>query len=1392
MSTGPGFSDDLVRRLPLPLAQLYRRAHAAPRPRERHLEGLYLWEAALRLLGSVALVRYAALSSRDRKVEEQLARLARPNAGLWWEAVRLLVPILAEHGDPYFARVRTLLFGDAAADMPAVTAVLRELGEGRDTGGPAGALERFFVALVAYRNRELGHGVDWRGSFEQYARVGGLLLQAAAEVFPRLDVLAGCRLLYLANLRGSTEVAPVLDRFELVGEVPVRLEPFVPEPEVTYVPPPPDRLYLMAPDDGPPTLGPFRIRGLLPFDPLVHYDPETGEVFFFNRGQGERPPEYTCYTTGRFTSRRDADVGHLPLLGEVLAIRPPQEAPGPTAADDRGPAQPRRLSPEDTREAAPPVVAEPATAEPVTGAGAGGEPATGEPATAEPGLRRLGEFEVVGELGRGNTGIVLRGWQPVLERPVALKYLPPHAAEEPRTRERFLLEVRILGRVRHPSLVQVYGSGVAEGCLFCAMELVEGAPLSAVSPRLQQGERGPAGPDLRAWYRAVSDASRTFPPGNLEAMAGRPVYPRLAEVVRQVAGAAHALHRAGVVHRNMTPHNILITADGTRAVLIGLGLAKEGVEGGALTLEGSLVGTPGYASPEQIQADEKRIDDRSDVYSLGVVLWELLTLRPLVRGYNVGEILQQVLYGEPEPPRRHNSRVPADLEAVCLRCLHKDRDRRYASAHELAEDLDRFLDGKPVRARRRSLLERATGWLRRPPRQDDVAPEIPVTPPSRPPRPAPEEEDRPVPAPPPADRPTVPRSVRTPAPAPVSAPDQAFSSQTVVTLYPVPVAITYRRFCQETHPRSRLEALFFVLESAVRYLLTLGVSDLFGVLANSGRDPAAALAHADFEFLRRPRPMLLGKWVAALRETARALAAVPVNERFVAELPEVCRPGGALDADLLAGLVSRRNDCAHPDGSIRLPDEKCRELMRECRPLLEEVLREVRFICRYPLGFVTPFAGLSAAPGEHYYHLHSCMGTWVGGTSRALDLKTPIELREELPFVAAPDGRRLLYLWPMLLQRRSEYTGRRTLFVFQEIADHRRPFLASVRAAAVDVPETWSPELHPQPAASHAWLLGRLRALPPAPEVPAELRLAERLLPARGGRLVGQEVGSNRLLSVVAVGGFGTVYAAEALDGERVAVKVIESRPTPVQLARFGQEIARLRQAADHPGVIRLFEHGDVDVDGRICPWYSMEFALGGDLRSRIDRRKVVAKERPPWDDPATRDEVRAEFTAVVEAVAHLHRLRIVHRDVKPGNVLIMGDGSLRLSDFGLVKNLQPSDETLRYGPHSATGEGAGTPGYMAPEQARGLDAREPADVYALGILLAELALGERPGAELPPAGPDGVTPSGSTLRKCRALDRLPAGLRALIHRCTDADPEHRPGDAGELLREFVALPGDA
>src|SRR5262249_23762601 len=161
---------------------------------------------------------------------------------------------------------------------------------------------------------------------------------------------------------------------------------------------------------------------------------------------------------------------------------------------------------------------------------------------------------------------------------VAIKVMPAHA--DPSARQRFLREVRILGRVRHPSLVQVYGSGEEGGNLYYAMEWVEGATLRDVWQRLGEG---PARVGLRALEQALRPACGPLPPTNLAALARRPWLPRAVELLRQVAGAAGALHQAGVVHRNLTPGNVMLTADGRWAVVVGLGALKEGVCEGGLT-----------------------------------------------------------------------------------------------------------------------------------------------------------------------------------------------------------------------------------------------------------------------------------------------------------------------------------------------------------------------------------------------------------------------------------------------------------------------------------------------------------------------------------------------------------------------------------------------------------------------------------------------------------------------------------------------------------------------------------------------------------------------------------------------------------------------------------------
>jgi hypothetical protein len=482
--------------------------------------------------------------------------------------------------------------------------------------------------------------------------------------------------------------------------------------------------------------------------------------------------------------------------------------------------------------------------------------------------------------------------------------------------------------------------------------------------------------------------------------------------------------------------------------------------------------------------------------------------------------------------------------------------------------------------------------------------------------------------------------------------------------------------------------------------------------------------------------------------------------------------------------VELRNAHTHEGGSLVPSPEECQEALRAARPLLEEVLQQVRFVCDYPLGFAQRSRGGASAPARHRYYLHACMGTRVTNTVEASAVESPVPLAEHLPFIATRDGSRLLYLWPLVLERVAVHTERHTLYVFEDIPDKHGAFLTRVRLAAIDVRDGWTQSLRELPAFDHGWLMERLRELPAAVDVPPGLHLAERLAPLSGGKLVGRALGPNRLLAVAAVGGFSTVYAAvDTTTGQRVAVKVLEAPESQRYLARFRQEFERLCTAAAHPNIIRCFDWGNPIIGNREYPWFSMEFAAGGDLAGRIEERRGARPEGAPWAELNLRAEIVREFRAVAAAVAHLHSLGIVHRDLKPGNVLIMEDGDLRLSDFGLVKDLSPRDEvamsaTLAMPPRTSTGAVLGTRHYMAPEQERGEEVEAPADVYAMGVLLAEMATGRRP-------VPNSQARAGSTLAGLPALRPLPDGLRGLILHWTDASPQRRPRNGKVMLDEF-------
>jgi serine/threonine-protein kinase len=293
----------------------------------------------------------------------------------------------------------------------------------------------------------------------------------------------------------------------------------------------------------------------------------------------------------------------------------------------------------------------------------------------------FGEYEIVGELGRGAMGVVYRARQRELGREVALKLVHRHVAADPEAFARFQREARAASQVNDPGLVAVHEAGAHHGQWYIAMELVEGRGLDEV----------------------VGD-------GPLEAR-------RAAELLADVARAVDRLHQAGIVHRDLKPGNVLIDPSG-RPRLTDFGLAKFEGDVGAASTGGTIVGTPAYLAPEQVTARFGPVGPRADVYGLGAILYELLTGRPPRGGTKDDSALRALVAAAehvPIAPRALRPAIPVDLERVCLRCLERRPEDRYPSARALARDLEQFLSGQPTDAAPPGAVARLRRWARRRP-----------------------------------------------------------------------------------------------------------------------------------------------------------------------------------------------------------------------------------------------------------------------------------------------------------------------------------------------------------------------------------------------------------------------------------------------------------------------------------------------------------------------------------------------------------------------------------------------------------------------------------------------------------------------------------------------------
>jgi tetratricopeptide (TPR) repeat protein len=308
-----------------------------------------------------------------------------------------------------------------------------------------------------------------------------------------------------------------------------------------------------------------------------------------------------------------------------------------------------------------------------------GPPAPAGKGAASGGWPSVPGYEILGELGRGGMGVVYMARQARLNRVVALKLILAGSRADAEDLTRFYTEAEAIARLQHPNIVQVYEVGEHDGLPYLSLEFCPGGSLA-------EEVRGKTLPARRA-----------------------------AEVVELLARGMEEAHQRNVIHRDLKPANVLLTAEG-QPKITDFGLAKKLDEVGQ-TVSGQIMGTPPYMAPEQATGILSQVGPATDVYALAAILYELLTGRPPFKAASVWETLDQVRSQDPVPPRRLQPKVPRDLETICLKGLMKQRNRRYGSARELAEDLRRFLDGEPVRARRVSSWERTLKWARRRPAQ---------------------------------------------------------------------------------------------------------------------------------------------------------------------------------------------------------------------------------------------------------------------------------------------------------------------------------------------------------------------------------------------------------------------------------------------------------------------------------------------------------------------------------------------------------------------------------------------------------------------------------------------------------------------------------------------------
>ncbi len=557
--------------------------------------------------------------------------------------------------------VAALQVEDRALDNPALiatAALMTEAAQGKASAPHRVAARKLLDGLAAYRNAIIGHGST--RTVEFYDDAARRLLDGLERAWALgLFLPADARLCFVESVEldaGGDHRGRV---FDLDGDAPLlqHAEGQRLAPDVL-----PGRLYLRCGDEH---------RPLHPW--LLYEAAELRERVLFFNGRA-RSSQYLDY------------VGGENLKGKALVTRFPAVEEDVAALFSSAPTR------------APAEASEP----------------------KDPNV--FGEYRLLGKLGQGGMGVVYLAQQQSLGRLVALKVQAAETLDDPVARARFDREVRALSRCDHPNVVKILASGETDGKPYYVMELVEGADLAQLAAALGSA---------RTLDAAITTAAGGVREAKHTAFADVPVVARAAPVVdasetparrieglcllfRDAARALDALHAAGVLHRDIKPANLMVTSVDRRVVVIDLGLAALSDASRGLTQDqGSLLGTLRYMAPEQLQRSLLGLDPRADLYSLGATFYELFTSRPFHDGTTEAQLVEQVLYQAPLAPRKANAAIPVDLATILEKTTQKDRGQRYQTAAALERDIEAFLQGRPISARRPTLFYRASLAARR-------------------------------------------------------------------------------------------------------------------------------------------------------------------------------------------------------------------------------------------------------------------------------------------------------------------------------------------------------------------------------------------------------------------------------------------------------------------------------------------------------------------------------------------------------------------------------------------------------------------------------------------------------------------------------------------------------